>query len=87
MEKSGLGEIHLEWVEAFFYMIGKYFILIALIPVVLILGSFIIYPFEVINEKIFKLDNPNRSKFVQWLLLIVSLIVTAIPIILIIYLF
>jgi hypothetical protein len=78
----------LEWVEAILYMIGKYFVLIALIPIVLIIGSFIIYPFETINEKIFKkVDDPNGNKFTQWLLVIASLVVTAIPIIIVIYLF
>jgi hypothetical protein len=69
-------------------MIGKYFVLIALIPIVLIIGSFIIYPFETINEKIFKkVDDPNGNKITQWLLVIASLVVTAIPIIIVIYLF
>jgi hypothetical protein len=78
----------LEWVEAILYMIGKYFVLIALIPIVLIIGSFIIYPFETINEKIFKkVDDPNGNKITQWLLVIASLVVTAIPIIIVIYLF
>jgi hypothetical protein len=78
----------LEWVEAILYMIGKYFVLIALIPIVLIIGSLIIYPFETINEKIFKkVDDPNGNKITQWLLVIASLVVTAIPIIIVIYLF
>lgn len=75
----------MEWISALLKIIGEQALFVILIPVVLIIVTFVLLPFETIQNKLFdKMERKNGNKFVNGFLGLLGFAIGMIPLIIVI---